>query len=251
VVTLSHPRTDAEHPTGVTIGPGTERPVNTTVPDGFRFRAVVFACDGTLVDTTPCVHAAVATVLSRRALTGDEHLYHSTCGMPLATVTALVAARLRAANLAADPDVLAAELLTAVVDALPDRVRPLRGAHEVVARTAREVPVAIAANTPRRLLDATLRHSGLADLTTTVLAAEDAAAPRPAPDLHLAACHRLNVPPHHTIAVEDSPAGIRAARTAGLHVIGIGPQARPATPHTWLPHLHHLPTTLLPTPAAP
>ena len=50
--------------------------------------------------------------------------------------------------------------------------------------------------------------------------------PRPAPDLLLAACRRLGVPPEAAVTFTDSPAGVAAGRTAGLTIIGVGPGSR-------------------------
>ncbi len=44
---------------------------------------------------------------------------------------------------------------------------------------------------------------------------------KPAPDIYLAACEALGVAPRDALALEDSPAGVLAAREAGLHVIAV------------------------------
>ena len=54
-----------------------------------------------------------------------------------------------------------------------------------------------------------------------VVAGDDVAEPKPAPDVYLRACDLLGVEPSETIAFEDSPTGVAAARAAGLHVVGI------------------------------
>lgn len=50
--------------------------------------------------------------------------------------------------------------------------------------------------------------------------------PKPAPDLFLEAAHQLGVPPAWTIVVEDSAAGIQAARAAGMIAVALGPVER-------------------------
>lgn len=44
--------------------------------------------------------------------------------------------------------------------------------------------------------------------------------PKPAPDLFHFACTQMQVEPQHTLVVEDSTAGVKAARAAGIHVLG-------------------------------
>jgi beta-phosphoglucomutase-like phosphatase (HAD superfamily) len=44
---------------------------------------------------------------------------------------------------------------------------------------------------------------------------------KPAPDLYLLACQRLGVAPDETLALEDSPTGVAAAKAAGLDCIAV------------------------------
>ena len=54
-----------------------------------------------------------------------------------------------------------------------------------------------------------------------IVSADDVAAPKPAPDLYLAACSALGAAPERTAALEDSPPGVASARAAGLFVIAV------------------------------
>jgi beta-phosphoglucomutase-like phosphatase (HAD superfamily) len=44
--------------------------------------------------------------------------------------------------------------------------------------------------------------------------------PKPAPDLFLFACEKMQVAPANALAIEDSVAGVAAARAADIHVLG-------------------------------
>jgi len=44
--------------------------------------------------------------------------------------------------------------------------------------------------------------------------------PKPAPDLFLFACEQMQVAPEQTLVIEDSPAGVAAAKAADIHVLG-------------------------------
>jgi beta-phosphoglucomutase-like phosphatase (HAD superfamily) len=67
----------------------------------------------------------------------------------------------------------------------------------------------------------------LADVFDVVVSAGDddgrgtTLAPKPAPDVYLRACELLGVAPASAVALEDSQTGVDAARSAGLHVIGV------------------------------
>jgi beta-phosphoglucomutase-like phosphatase (HAD superfamily) len=43
----------------------------------------------------------------------------------------------------------------------------------------------------------------------------------PAPDVFLFAAEKMAFPAEHTLVIEDSPAGVQAARSAGMLCIGI------------------------------
>jgi len=83
------------------------------------------------------------------------------------------------------------------------------------------VPLALASNTPRDLVDFALDTAGIRDAFDVVVSAQDVARPKPAPDIYLAACVGLGVAPRDALALEDSPAGVLAARAAGLDVIAV------------------------------
>jgi beta-phosphoglucomutase-like phosphatase (HAD superfamily) len=50
---------------------------------------------------------------------------------------------------------------------------------------------------------------------------EDVEHPKPAPDIYLAACRALGADPARSVALEDSPPGVRSARDAGMFVIAV------------------------------
>ncbi|MEA2623303.1 MAG: hypothetical protein QOH61_2213 [Chloroflexota bacterium] len=94
------------------------------------------------------------------------------------------------------------------------------GATALVAALRGRLPLALASNTRRELVDRILQLSGL-DGSFDAIATADDAAPKPAPDIYLLACERLGVNPRSAVAIEDSPTGIRAAKAAGLTCIGV------------------------------
>ena len=61
-----------------------------------------------------------------------------------------------------------------------------------------------------------------------LIAAEDVRRGKPHPEGYLRALARLRLSPERAMAVEDSPGGIRAARGAGLRVLGVSTSYPPA-----------------------
>jgi HAD superfamily hydrolase (TIGR01509 family) len=117
-------------------------------------------------------------------------------------------------------DELGTELIELVERRLFEEAEAFPGALELVREVKALAPVAVASNTPGRLLRGALACAGV-DEIAVVVAADDVAEPKPSPDVYLRACELLGAPASRSIALEDSPTGVAAARAAGMFVIGI------------------------------
>jgi len=101
-------------------------------------------------------------------------------------------------------------------------IGPLPGAADWVRRLHAEGwRQAIASSAPRENVDVVLEAIGLASFFQTVVSAEDVTAGKPDPQVFLIAAERLGVPPSRCVVVEDAPAGVEAARRAGIRSIGV------------------------------
>lgn len=120
-----------------------------------------------------------------------------------------------------DPQVVLDEVLGHVPDEDPE---PVPGARELIesARSA-GVPLAIVTSAGPPWVDRSLTSLGLGlDSVDLVVTALDVVAGKPDPEGFAMACERLGADPAAAVAAEDSPAGIRAARAAGVRrVVGI------------------------------
>jgi HAD superfamily hydrolase (TIGR01509 family) len=95
------------------------------------------------------------------------------------------------------------------------------GAVEAVQRLAGLWPLGLASSSNRELIDLVLELSGLADHFRATVSSEEVRRGKPEPDVYLEAARRLDVSPQRCAAVEDSDAGIRSARAAGMRVLAI------------------------------
>lgn len=77
---------------------------------------------------------------------------------------------------------------------------------------------AIVTSAPRRLAERRLAAAGM-PVPDLLVAAEDVAQGKPAPDCFLMAAERLGVAASDCLVFEDAPAGIRAAEAAGAGVV--------------------------------
>ena len=105
---------------------------------------------------------------------------------------------------------------------------PLPGAAEWTERLASGGWLqAIASSAPRENIDAVLGVIGLGFVFEIIVSAEDVTRGKPDPQVFLTAAARLGSAPGRSIVVEDAPAGVEAARRAGMPSIGV---SRTGTP---------------------
>ena len=116
---------------------------------------------------------------------------------------------------------LGQELLELVERRLLEEAVAFPGAEDLVRELKGRVPIAVASNTPERLVRGALACAGLAESFEVVVTADQVPEPKPSPDAYLRACELLGAAPSRSIGLEDSPTGVAAARAAGMFVIGI------------------------------
>ena len=119
------------------------------------------------------------------------------------------------------PDEINAEVVRRLERRYREHLPVIPGAREAVSRLAERWPLALASSSNRELIDLALELMGLTQRFKATVSSEEVARGKPAPDVYLEAARRLHVDPAHAAAIEDSHNGIRAAKAAGMGVIGI------------------------------
>jgi sugar-phosphatase len=178
--------------------------------------ALLLDLDGTLVDSEP---------LHRRGY--ESYFAHRGWDVPdLSIFTGRRAADVFAVEpgpwAGLDPEAVVEGVLRHVPD---EAAVAVPGARELIeAARAAGVPVAIVTSAGRPWVERSLTDSlslGL-DSVDEVVTGRDVVAGKPDPAGFALACERLGADPGRAVAAEDSPAGVRAARAAGVRrVIGI------------------------------
>lgn len=184
-----------------------------------RFRAVVFDMDGLLLDTEVLWQRAEAELFLRH---GAE--YTIADALAVMGTSFDVTARYFAERLgepAGQGAQLVDELRVLMLAELRREVAARPGAVELVERLRNRVPLGLASNSSRNLVDAALLTAGLTDAFDAIVTADDVQDPKPAPELYLLACERLGVAPSEALALEDTTPGIAAAKAAGLTCIAV------------------------------
>jgi beta-phosphoglucomutase len=186
--------------------------------------ALILDLDGVVTDTAAQHEAAWRTALESRGLPFRRDAYERTRGLSredslhellgdveldAEAFSALIADK-NARYVAALDDLRLRDVLPGILDLL-------------LAAEARHWKVAVGSSSRNAAM--VLDTIGISDLFDAV-ADGAAGAPKPAPDIFLAAAAMLEVDPAACIVVEDAASGVDAAHAAGMRVIGVGPDDR-------------------------
>jgi HAD superfamily hydrolase (TIGR01509 family) len=179
-------------------------------------RLVVFDCDGVLVDSEPLIASAEAEALAAAGFEASARdLLDRFTGIPAADMFQAVAAE-QGRPL---PAGFGSALDRRIADAYRSRLEPIPEAEETLRRI--DVPCCVASSSPLHRLRLALLVTGLDWLLMgRIFSAEMVARGKPAPDLFLHAADRMGAAPADCLVVEDSVAGVTAARAAGMTAFG-------------------------------
>lgn len=179
--------------------------------------AVIFDCDGVLVDSEPVSEWAWRTCLAEHGVDMGQDF------TPWIGTTDEAIAVHFAPAAGVSPRRLSERCAELFVGHVTDRPLPLfaDAAEALTAVEATGWPRAVGTNSERWRLEAILASTGLAGRFAVRVTADDVDHPKPAPDIYLEAVRRLGVAEHRCVVVEDSPTGVEAARAAGLRVVAV------------------------------
>jgi HAD superfamily hydrolase (TIGR01509 family) len=180
-------------------------------------RALIFDFDGTVLDTEMAVYRGWADLYERHGVELDLELWQHTIGTDQ------------------DPDHWAN--LEAIVGTLDPALKEWRRTrrdeilHAEVPRPgvlrwlddadALGIPIGIASSSPIDWVERHLDRLGLSHRFACFACCNDVIPAKPDPTSYRLACEALHADPRRSIAVEDSPHGVAAAKDAGLFVIAV------------------------------
>lgn len=180
--------------------------------------AIIFDCDGVLVDSEPLAWQAWRDVLGRYGVEVTDDDVRRLTGRRQADLHASFAAR---APIPPFAD-LYAEVSSALFELFERELRPFSDAIETIdGLRAGGFRLAVASSSPRARLDRMLALAGLSDAFDASVAGDEVDAGKPEPDLFVRAAALLGLDAGTCTAVEDTPAGVASARAAGMCVVAV------------------------------
>ena len=180
--------------------------------------AVVFDLDGVLLQSEEVWDAVRERYVRERGGRYDDEVQRAMMGMSAPEWSRYLHEE---AGVPGDPDAINRADVERMLEAYRHELPLLPGAEEAVRRMAAAFPLALASSSNREVFEAVLELAGLADCFQATVSSEEVAHGKPAPDVYLEAARRLSVAPERCAAVEDSHAGIRSAKSAGMRVVAI------------------------------
>jgi HAD superfamily hydrolase (TIGR01509 family) len=180
--------------------------------------AVVFDLDGVLIQSEEVWDAVRERYVRDRGGRYDEVVQRAMMGMSAPEWTRYLHEE---AGVRADPEEINREVVALMLEAYRSELPLLPGAVEAVRRAADAFPLGLASSSNREIFEAVLELAGLTDCFRATVSSEEVARGKPAPDVYLEAARRLGVAPESCAAIEDSHAGIRSAKSAGMRVVAI------------------------------
>lgn len=184
------------------------------------FDAVIFDCDGVLVDSEILARAIAIDVLGTIGLDYSEDDFQARfMGVSDAAFFAALDRDGRARLGRSIHDEVYEPIKARLRAAIAERLTAVPGAAAAVARFAGSK--AVASSSSVQGLEIKLRTTGLWDFFAPhVYGAEHVVQAKPAPDLFLHAARMLGATPSHCLVIEDTVHGVRAAHAAGMPVWG-------------------------------
>ena len=154
-------------------------------------KALIFDCDGTLVDSMPIHWRAWDIVCKRNGVEFTEERHYALGGIPSVKILQMLKEE---QGLDIDP----------------------------IAREARgKTPMAVATGGRTKYIKPLLKGVGILDWFGAVVTADDVENHKPAPDTFLEASALLGVPPEECRAYEDTDLGMEAIHAAGMEAVDV------------------------------
>jgi HAD superfamily hydrolase (TIGR01509 family) len=186
------------------------------LPDGI-FKAYLFDCDGTVVDSMPLHYLAWKEALSEWNCEFPEELFYAWGGLPVAEIIATLNTQ---QGLTMPVEEVQRRKEELYFEILP-QLKAVPEVLEVIKASYGQIPFVVVSGSTRDSVTRSLETVGLLDKFDTLVCAGDYTRSKPDPEPFLIAAERLGVAPKDCLVFEDTEMGIQAATAAGMASVKI------------------------------
>jgi len=190
---------------------------NAPLPDDVQ--ALIFDCDGTLVDTMPIHYIAWCAMLKDYGLVMDEDRFYSYAGWP---TIKMIEALAKEQGVKCNPEELAHRKEQLYIERMAE-AEPIHSVIAIAQREKGKRKLAVASGGWQKLVRRSLFLVHIENLFETVVGADDVEHGKPAPDVFLKAAAILGVKPENCVVYEDGEPGFLAAKAAGMRLVDVRP----------------------------
>jgi HAD superfamily hydrolase (TIGR01509 family) len=175
---------------------------------------VIFDCDGVLVDSEPISFAVLRETVARAGVELEESLaYRQFLGKSMSSITRMIAEEFHITL----SDEHIESMRTELFARFQAELQPIPGIAEILPHLG--LPHCVASSSQPERIRLSLTKTGLLGFfEPNIFSATMVKRGKPEPDLFLHAAKTMGFAPSDCIVIEDSPAGIQAAHSAGMKV---------------------------------
>lgn len=189
-----------------------------SIPD-YPFKAFIFDCDGTLVDSMPLHHIAWCEALKAHGASFEftEEFFYAHAGVKEQDVVRILNEQHGTSLDPVGVDETKAEIFHRRIP----EVQPVLPVAEFARSVHGRYPIAVASGSAEDTVRGCLKATGLLDLFEIIITPKDVQHGKPAPDMFLLAAKRMGIAAADCLVLEDGDSGLKAAAAAGMQAVFI------------------------------
>lgn len=185
-----------------------------------RIQAVIFDMDGVLLDSEPFHDETNLSILRSYGIEADRSVTNPYIGRTGEALWEGLKASYPQIETSVQ-DLINLQWDINVKNIGQSGIGPSEGLSELLAYLERVgIRATVASSSKRAFVEAVLDHLRIRSKMEGFTTGEEVAKSKPAPDIFLLAADKLGVEPEACLVIEDSTAGVRAGKTAGMFTVG-------------------------------
>ncbi|MGK9477202.1 HAD family hydrolase [Melioribacter sp. OK-6-Me] len=182
-----------------------------------KAKALLFDCDGTLVDSMPLHLKAWEYAINLFGYEFDYNFFFSKRGMPSEEIIKLYNNYF---GTDIDPEKIV-NVKNEFFKRYADSIKPIAPVASIVYEYYNKLPMAVVSGGSKENVMQSLAVTGLDKYFDLIVTADDNLKHKPAPDMFLYAAEKLKTEPEYCVVYEDGDFGVEAAKKAGMMIVDI------------------------------